>query len=245
MSARGESTKLRKRSGSVGQTIEFRAGFIVGIEFSATGGVAYEREEIRSDDVGEGLEAEFKTVKQIDNRELVKQSKSIVAGATYIMDRFCTHTPIGYFADDETLPTVEKEIAPFVEASKLFNEIAQLSGSKRKVRINIFPLSIRLDNEASARRLAETVRERLEAVRDTLAAGDRKEFEAALDRCRNLHKLATGMQSSAIELAIENAKELKKELLHSIREGKSPAEAGKALDLETLEAAISYFPAIL
>lgn len=221
--------------------VAFRPGFIVAVEFSALGGVTYDREDIREDVVGEGLEAEFKTVKRVDHVQLNRESRSIINAAYHVLEKHCAQTPIGYYADEAMLAKVEEEIDQVKAAAKIFNEVAQKLGSQRRVVVEIYPLELRLDCEAAARRLVKVVREKLLAIRDALAEGSRRGFELALDKAHNLDRLATGIQSDSIRIAIEHAKEQKALLLEALREGATPEVAAKSLNLEPIEAAVSLF----
>lgn len=225
-----------------GRKANLRPGFIVNCEFSALGGVRYKRKQLGEKQLGErGLQREHHTEVEIDNVELLKESKAIIGAAYYVMDRACVNTPVGYFADEGQLSAARKGLAEVQSAASMFNEMARLLGSERRVTIDVFPFEISPANEYTARRLHKVVRERLEALRDALHGGDRKLFEASLDKARNLEKLSTGIHADAIKLALEVAKERKSELLELLSAGNGNEIAGSKLDLEPLQAAINLF----
>lgn len=220
--------------------LSLRDGAFLIVEFSATGGVRYARTANREEQVGEGLEAEFTTFKQVDNASLVKLSRSIINRAYHIMDRLAVSTPLGYFADRASERMLRDELGEVQEAARQFNDMAAAVRSARRVRIDVYALRVREDDEEAARRLAGAVRERLQDLRDTLAAGDREGFERAIDRARNLDRLATGIQADSIRLAMDAAKEQKAIMLERLRSGAGEL-AGEGLDLSALDAAISLF----
>lgn len=222
--------------------VTFRSGFIVVPEFSASGGVSYDRETIREEDVDQGLEAELRTIKRVDNREIVKESKSLLNHAHYVLAKNATHTPIGYFADAEALAKIEVEMRELRECAQQLNAVAHAAGSSRRVTVEVYPLVLDLEHEAAARRIAATVRERLSSLRDAMLKCDRKAFESAWDDCRNLERLAVGIQGQAVKLALDHAKQVKGEVLQALREGAgTPEEIAKLIDPGPLDAAIALF----
>jgi hypothetical protein len=67
----------------------------------------------------------------------------------------------------------ELEVA-FDEVRELvreFNALAASIGSARRVKAEIYPLDVKVDDERIAKRLATLVRERLSGLRDALRAG--------------------------------------------------------------------------
>lgn len=224
--------------------ITVRDGYLVPCEFSALGGVEYIREDLKEERLGEnGLASEFVTLKKVDNIELHKESKAIIGRAHYVMERTCTNTPVGYFADEEQLRNCKAELAEVQEAARVFNDIARRMNCFRRVRIAVFPVKLRWDknDEETARRLAATVRERLYALKQTLAAGDRAAFETQFDKARNLNRLAVGIQADAIMMALEAARLNKGVLSDMIREGWDPKDAAKKLDLKQIDITIDLF----
>ena len=214
-----------------------KPGYIVALEFSAIGGVKYERELVRAS----GNEAEVRVTRTADNADLLKDSKSIIGAAYYIMDRTCVNTPIGYYADEHQLEEARLGLVDAQRAAKTFNEIAEQLGSDRRVTIDLFPMMIEPDNDALLARLARLACERLQAVKDALRAGDRKEFEWAMDKARNVEHMATGVNADAVRLALHIAKQRKSELLEDLRRGSGPELAGARLDLKPLDAAMALF----
>src|SRR4051794_22092452 len=91
-----------------GRSFTFRPVYIVQPEFTSTGGVQYHRDGYKTNQTGPGLEVEYKTLKKVDNVELDKMSKSIIQLAYRTLGKHTTNTPVGIFADEETLPAVEQ-----------------------------------------------------------------------------------------------------------------------------------------
>lgn len=247
--------KPKKRPTKLG--FDFTAGYLVQTEFEAAGGVSYEREYISEETEGRSLKAEFVTRKKVDDVELVKDSRSIIWRAYYVMAKHAAKTPIGYFADAPMLEALEKEFAEVRELAREFNELAYSLRSDRRVKVEIYPLDVSVDNETVARRLAKLVRDRLVALRDTLREADLKEFKEAAERAKNLEKLATGIQRDSIRYAVEAARDGRKALAKRIKDegaktAKQQKECADALfvgksggrpevDIEAIDAAIDMF----
>lgn len=226
-------TKIRR----IGRKIPIKPGYIVALEFSAVGGVSYSRETVAS----EGNVAKTVVVREADNAELLKDSKAIIGGAYYVMDRTCVNTPLGYYADEAQLAEVRKDIVEYQRAAKSFNEMAAILNSDRRVTIDLFPLPLDNDNDLALWRLARVIADRLTDVRNALRSGDRKTYEAAADKARNLDRMATGANADAVRLALDVAKNRKGELLEHLRSGADAKTIGSRLDLTVLDAAIGMF----
>lgn len=226
---------------------DFTAGYLIQTEFAAEGGVTYERRQTASETDGRQLKTEFLTKKRVDDVELIKDSRSVVWRAYYVLAKHAAHTPIGYFADAGMLEALERDFDEVRSLAREFNELAASLGSARRVRVEIYPLDVGVDNETVARRLAKLVRERLAGLRDSLATADLKEFKEANDRAKNLEKLATGIQRDSIRYALEAARDARKELAKAIKAdgSKTPEEHAATLvadkKLEAIEAAIDLF----
>lgn len=221
--------------------LAFRPGYIVALEFSAVGGVKYQRTAGEERVEGERLEADFSTRKTVDNVHLVGLSRALVNRGYHVMDRFAVPTPIGYFADDDALAKIRAALEPLQHAAREFNDMAEAAGSERRVAIEIYPLALDVDNEAAARRIARAVRERLEDLRAALVTGDPGAYDKAREKARNLDRLATGIQADAVRLALDAASEAKKELTSALKREATPEAAGATLDLSALDAAIGLF----
>lgn len=221
---------------------QFRPGYILILEFSAKGGVSYRRETTNEEREGEALHAELHTTKRVDHVGMAKKSRALINAAYHIVDRHASPTPLGYWASKETL---EGEILPalqFVqESANQFNLEAFNVGSERRVAINLFPVALAEDNEHAARRVAQDIQDRVRDLRTALETGDRKGFEAAWDRAKNLDRMAVGIQADAIRTALDHAKETKSNLLEALREGHSIETLRTVLDLEPLDACIQLF----
>lgn len=221
--------------------LEFKPGYILALEFSATGGVSYRREQTIEEQDGEGLRAELRTHKHVDHVELNKNSRAIINQAYHIVDKHATPTPLGYWVDDVALEKITSELENVRESAQVFNELAHTLGSARRVEINIYPLALAENNEMAARRVARDVCDRIAALRAALASADRKAFDLAWDKSRNLDRMATGIQADSIRMALEHAKTTKTQLLECLREGFTPEQIAQVLDLEPLDAAINLF----
>lgn len=224
--------------------MEMARGLFFVVEFSAKGGVSYKR-------VGEGwskehedksLTAEYSTRKEVDHVGLSTWSRSIVNSAYNVMDRHCSATPIGYWIAEDKAATMLAELGQVQEEAEKLNKHAREVGSERRARIDVYSFTVgHEDEEKTAKRLAQTVRERLENLRGDLKSGDLNAYATSWKRAKNLPKLATGIQAESIVLALEAARELRSKLAAEIKAKKLPEKAGAELDLIAIESAIFLF----
>lgn len=232
--------KRQKLASATGKNF-FKPGYIVALEFSAVGGVTYEREDLREEEIGDGMEAEFKTIKRVDDTELHKESRAIISQAYYMLERVCTPTPLGHYADAAQLLKLREKLAPLKEAAGIFNELARRKGSRRRVVLEIYPIGVDTDDEAAAARLAQVVRERLSEALASLQSGDTS--TRPIKSCRNLERLASGIQADAVKLAVEQLRERRNELAEQLREepGSDARKLASKLDLQAVEQAVVLF----
>lgn len=225
--------------------IDVGGGYIIATEFGASGGVHYERpsagREVRETRGGRGRLERYETTKRIDDLESVAMSNQIVNRAYYLVEKFCTRTPLGYYCPAERLTDLDRAMEEVTETAQLFNDCQRDEGGARRVTVALYPLRLAMDDRRAAVRLSETVRERLRAVTDALRAGDVKATENALDRCRNLEGLATGVQREAIQVALDSARDAKRQLAEALRGGADALQAAAALDVEAIEATERLF----
>lgn len=220
-------------------------------EFSATGGVKYARigsteTEERED---ESLTSKYKTRKDIDHVGLNKWSRKIVNAAYGVMERHASVTPVGYWCSKELADTLTSELAQVRAEAESLNNHAREVGSKRRCRIEVYAVEAGQDAlEAVATRLAQTVRERLERLRDDLACGDLNAYASSWKLAKNLPRLATGIQAESIVLALEAAREARSELAAAIkavpesaRDEARLASLGQALNFDAINSSIYLF----
>lgn len=226
-------------------------GFFYICEFSATGGVKYARigemQVIERED--ESLTAKYATRKDVDHIGLVKWSRKIINSAYGVMERHASMTPVGYWIAKDRAPAMLAELAQVQEEARNLNKHASEAGSARRCRIDVFAVEAGQDAlESVAIRLAQTVRERLERLREDLKSGDLNAYSTSWKLAKNLPRLATGIQAESIVLALEAAKEKRSELAAAIkalpesaRTEKKLAELGEKLEYDALDAAIFLF----
>jgi hypothetical protein len=228
----------------ISKPLNLARGLFFVVEFSAKGGVAYKRvgkEQVEQHE-DESLTAEYTTRKEVDHIGLAKWSRQIVNSAYNVMERHCSQTPIGYWIAEENSSKMLAELSQVkMEAGKLNMHARQLN-SHRRVAIDVYAVQVgQEDEEKTAKRLAETVRERLDSLREDLQNGDLNAYATSWKRAKNLPKLATGIQAEAIIFALEAARESRSKLAEAIKNRQEPAKAGKELDLTTIESAIVLF----
>lgn len=219
-------------------------GIFYVVEFSAKGGVVYRRlgEESKEIHEDESMTAEYATRKEVDHVGLQTWSRKIVNAAYNVMERYCSQTPIGYWVSEERAPKMLEELAQVkMEAGKL-NQVAKAYRSLRRVNIEVYAIQVGQESlETTAVRLAQTVRERLQSLREDLFNGDLNAYATSWKRAKNLPKLATGIQADAVVLALEAAREARSSLAEAIKNRTDAAKAGQALNLDAIDSAIILF----
>lgn len=212
------------------------AGLFLIPEFSATGGVKYARESGHEAQDGERLEAEFVTKKTVDHVGLLKWSRKIINLAYGVMERYASQTPIGYWVSDVNFPKLSEELGAVAEEAQSFNRAASNVGCGRRVRIASYPIRVQEGDESAAIRLAQTVRERLEALLEALRARDLDGYATAWKRAKNLPRLATGIQAESVVFALQAAKEARAQVYQASKTGETIEP-----NLDALESAIYLF----
>jgi len=213
-------------------------------EFSAKGGTKYTRigEETVEKFDDESLKAEYSTRKEVDHIGLATWSRKVINMAYNVMERHCSSTPIGYWIAEEKAPAMLNELGQVKEEAGKLNKYAASVNSRRRAFIDVYAMTVGEDDmEKTACRLAQTVRERLESLREDLVSGDLNAYATSWKRAKNLPKLATGIQAESIVLALEAAKELRSKVYEALKNKKTATQAGDALDTTTIDSAIFLF----
>jgi hypothetical protein len=228
----------------VTKPLELARGLFLIVEFSAKGGTVYRRigEETKEVHADESMTAEYATRKEVDHIGLQTWSRKIVNAAYNVMERNASPTPIGYWVSEENAPKLLAEIDQVKLEARKLNDYARSVNSRRRAEINVYSMVVgKEDEEKAAKRLAQTVRERLDSLREDLASGDLNAYATSWKRAKNLPKLATGIQAESIVLALEAARESRSKLAEAIKNKQEPQRAGASLDLTAIESAIFLF----
>lgn len=214
------------------------------VEFSAKGGVRYTKIE----DLGKTVNAdesaveEYSTRKDVDHVGLQTWSRKIVNMAYNVMERYCSITPVGYWIAEERAPKMLEELAQVKMEARKLNDYARDIKSKRRATIEVYAMQVGEEAlEKTAIRLAQTVRERLESLREDLCNGDLNAYATSWKRAKNLPKLATGLQADIVTAALEAAKASRAELAEKLRNKAQPEKAGSELNFDMLDSAIVLF----
>lgn len=227
--------------------VDTEANLLIVPEFSARGGITIKREVISEKKTGRGMKTETRIERKVDDEELLKESRALIARGHYLINKHFVNTPIGFLGDVQMLTKFEDEFKELRLAAEVINEVAQDMGSARRMEMDFFTVQLQSDDPKVVKRLARHIRERLEALATALIAGDREAFEVAWDEAQKLEKLAVGIQSDSISFALASAKEAKKMLLSRLRDGMPPRDAGKEFRgkdsrmIEPIDAAIALF----
>jgi hypothetical protein len=214
------------------------------VEFSAKGGICYKKigEETKEVHEDESMTAEYSTRKEVDHIGLQTWSRKIVNAAYNVMERHCSITPVGYWISESLAPKMLEELAQVKMEARKLNDFARTVKSARRALIEVYAMQVGQEAlEATAIRLAETVRDRLESLRTDLANGDLNAYATSWKRAKNLPRLATGLQSEVIVQALEAAKTARADLAEKLRNRMLPEKAGSELNFDMIDSAIVLF----
>lgn len=239
----------------------FRPGWMVVDCSSASGGIQYDRELLKEQSIGNGLQADHKTRKTVDNVAFCQEVDAVVKKVDYVLRKHCARTEMGWFADDNALQKVKAEVALLAEEAALLNTVgARKAKSARRAKIRVVPLKLDFDKREAVQEIAHTIRAVLTELRDTLRAGDLPNLHKLKIRSKNLEKLAVGFQSDAIRFALDHVPVAANEIRDAVRAAKRAAtndgkgklavekatnaaakRAGAKVNIESIEAAIAHF----
>ena len=240
-------SNMKKRSPlDTERSFRFRPGWIIRDCSVATGGVTYQRTLVDEEIKNRRMVSDYETRKTVDNVEFVATIDAVVKKVDYILRKYCTRTDMGWFADDTRLGDVKREVAQLRVEAEALNGAAKAARSARRAKIRVAALKLDLAQPEAVAEIADTIRSVLSEMLEALRAGDIGSMHKLKIRAMNLDLLATGIQSDAIRFAVERALQAVTEIKLAVRNlGGDPAvaasKAGKALDLEMIEAAIAHF----
>lgn len=224
--------------------ITVRPGWICQDVSRATGGVRYVRTPVDEASInnGRGLRTEVVVDRTIDHVEVCAALDACAKRVQAILRKHGTRIgDLGWFADDAMLAKINNEIAQLQDEATELNQQAKRLGSERRVRIKVVPLRMEPAMAETVEEVARVISYDLRELRGALHAGTVAELPKLLLRARNLHKLATGIQSDSIYFALRCAVDARRDLKSALRDGADPAQAGAALDLNAIDAAIQLF----
>lgn len=222
-------------------TYKIQPGYIVINTSKVSGGVHYDRQYAKKRREGNGHRREFVTVKRVDHTKLVEESDQLYQIARHVIRSRAANTEIGFYADEDTLRTIQIEMASLREQAEKFNRRAKRAGCARRMHVGLVPVKLEIDNVAAAQEIARTIRQTCDDFIQAIRAGDPDEITKALNRARNFEQLATGMQRDSVIWAIECAKEARSELRKVKRDGRSVKKAARTWDIEPIEACAGMF----
>lgn len=202
------------------------------------GGRETRSQTIRNDQSGNRIETERNVTTIVSDIKERKRAEAIVASAVHVIRRSSTHTMIGYLAPKSALDSI------MVALDSVKGEAIDFNGEALTCRVEIGALPIEISiamGPECARALADHVRSEIEALANTLRAGDANATRAILLRTKNLGSLAVGPQAEAITFAIQEGADRLRALKDAIKRGETPESAGRALDLGMIESAQGMF----
>jgi len=225
---------------AIAKTFKVQPSYIVIDTSAATGGVTYHRETLNEREInaGDGIEREFQTRKTVDHVALVKEADSLVSKARAVLRKRCAFTPLGWICEANQLAVLRLDLEAVSQEADDYNDRASRSWCARRVRIGFVPVKLEIDNLAAAEEIARTIREVLAELKAKLEAKcSGAQFNSFFQtKCKNLDRLAAGMQKFAITDALACAKAARTELTKAAKDEREPA-----LDLEAIDSAIGMF----
>lgn len=208
------------------------------LEFSCTGGVKFSTEPVKDKTPGAKTS---KVTKHVDDLELEKNAKGLINAAYVVVERHAAKTPFGPIMDARNLPVLKEDLREIQEAAEILNQIAENMQSDRRVKVELYSIPFPTDDRQIIRRVNEYIREGLSDMRSALRSGDTGNWPTLKDHVRNFESLLPMTQRIIFETALKAAKDSRSELKALLRQGLSPPEAGRKLNLILLENAIKTF----
>lgn len=225
-------------------TVAVRAGWILINTSHARGGIHYARtsKTERAINGGAGLEATHETTKTVDDVQACAAVDAVVKRAHYLLRRSAAWSVLGWVVSDPTiLERVRSEVAQLQTEAERVNLAARAVGSYRRAWVSLVAAEIDLATPDAAREVARTIREVLGGLAEAIRAGDLKGYLAPSLKAKNLSVLAVGIAGEAVRNALDCLARAKRDVKARIDAGESPESAGRAQDLEPVDAAISWF----
>jgi hypothetical protein len=224
--------------------IAVRAGWILINTSHAQGGIHYARtpKSARAINGGAGAETTHETVKTVDDVQACAAVDAIVKRAHYLLRRSAAWSVLGWVVSDPTiLERVRAEVDGLQAEAVRVNLAARACGSARRAWISLVAAEVDLATPDAAREVARTIREVLGGLAEAIRAGDLKAYHAPSIKAKHLDSLAVGITGEAVRNALDCLKRARADVKTRIDAGESPESAGRAQDLEPVDAAISWF----
>ena len=224
--------------------IEVRAGWILINTSHARGGIHYARTPKSEHAIngGAGVESTHETTKTVDDVQACAAVDAVVKRAHYLLRRAAAWSVLGWVVSDPTiLERVKAEVEALQAEAERVNRAAQAVGSYRRAWISLVAAEVDLATPDAAREVARTIREVLGGLAEAIRAGDLKAYHAPSIKAKNLASLAVGIAGEAVRNALDCLKRARTDVKTRIDAGESPESAGRAQDLEPVDAAISWF----
>lgn len=229
-----------------GRKIEVKSGFVILDASTAYGGVKYHREVLEQPTPmgtdGKGERKVWKTEREVDHLELVKACDRLVKQVDYVLRKHASRTSFGWFADADQYAAIKEMIAPIEAEAEGVNRSCAKAGCERRCHIAVVPARLDLGTPDAAREVHRSITTQLGDLKRALRAGEvGRTFDNLLIRAKNLDSLAVGFAGESIGWALEQAKSARREIRGKIKRGQTPESAGKQVDLDTIDAAITMF----
>lgn len=233
----------------VSKKVVVSAGYVVIDKTTSTGGVSRTRTLIDDHEtVTGGRETRAETKQILDHEAAVKRVQAAANHVRWLCRKYCAWTLLGWLAQEEDLEKLEAELIPAREEAERANTFARGVGSRHRVEVCVVPAEIDLATPDAARQITRTIRTVLAELREAFSTGQPVKLDAPLAKAKSLHRLASGMASECIVLAVEGVKLARSELRtrlrdlpESLREGPDAARIAGEIPIEALESAIGYF----
>jgi hypothetical protein len=178
-------------------------GYVIVPELSSQGGSS--AEDYTQSRTKDGTKAVSFT-KTVDHPELDDMAVKAIAKARYTL---YTHTarflPGTYFVGLNEFDKLDQD-PTLVEARKTAercNKAAAIRKSERVTIIDIYRLPLDVNDERIAARVGASIRERLEFLRNSYTAENRRAYQTATVICNNMDMLVSGLQREVIRLALQ------------------------------------------
>jgi hypothetical protein len=176
-------------------------GWLIAPEFGSQAGVEYESRTTLS-----GNEAVLTKKLKYDSHELHLLTQKAINHAYYVLRQHCAPVFNGlFFCPFKEFDVLDKELQESRDVAHTANLMSKKIRSKRKTRIEVFPMYIDPTSPRHAIRIGQSIYWRLMDLRNTFRADEKNAFTMEMRNAHNLHKLVTGHQHDVIKAAVDSA----------------------------------------
>ena len=209
-----------------------KPGLLVSLRTSLRGGVQYTRVDIEKATDGSAEREKWETTKVVSNLEEHERATKVRGKVGALIRAVCVPSAFGYICPIDREADLDKAI----EKAK---ELARAHSATSPCRVEVYTLKGRIaqtDDEA-ARAISGELRELLDEMGSSIAAGKVTEAREAASKAKKMGAMLSDETAEKVGKAIEEVREVAREIVKKLSDGADAAEAVRDVQLKALDAA--------